>query len=288
MDTWIEVDVRVPEGLEELAAEALLAPPLTGLELAPGRLRSYFLAANDSDAVRADMQARVADAVARSGLGRADDVAATFRTMKPIDWNVAWRESLRPFRIGRFAVVPHDFAGGVRPSDIVLRLEPGGSYGTGRHPSTRFALRFLQRTLRPGDRVLDAGSGSGILAVAAAKLGAREALGFDVDPNAVPSGVELAERNDVAEPCRFRCGDFGVVGANDVEFDVVMANLHADLLQAHAGDLAARLRRGGALIASGIRVEEDERTRAAFAAAGITVHGTMRGRKWMAMFGTRT
>ncbi|MBK6942700.1 MAG: 50S ribosomal protein L11 methyltransferase [Planctomycetes bacterium] len=288
METWIEVDVRVPEGLEELAAEALLAAPLTGLELAPGRLRSYFLAVNDSEAVRAGMLARVAAAVERSGLGRACDVDATFKTMKPIDWNVVWRESLRPFRVGPFAVVPHDFAGTVRPTDVVLKLEPGGSYGTGRHPSTRFALRYLARSLRPGDRVLDAGSGSGILAVAAARLGAREALGFDVDPNAVPSGEELAERNGVAQRCRFVCGDFGVLAAADTAFDVVLANLHADLLQAHAGDLAARMRKGGALIASGIRVEEDERTRLAFAAAGITVHATMRGRKWMAMSGTRS
>jgi ribosomal protein L11 methyltransferase len=287
MDTWIEVEVRVPEGLEELAAEALLAPPLTGLEWTPGRLRSYFLAANDADAVRADMRARVAAAVARSGLGRAEDVGATFRVMKPIDWNVAWRESLRPFRIAHFAVVPHDFTGTVRPTDVLLRLEPGGSYGTGRHPSTRFALRGLARVVRRDDRVLDAGSGSGILAVAAAKLGAREAVGFDVDPNAVPSGDELAERNGVAAQCRFLCGDFGVLTATDQAFDIVMANLHADLLQTHAKDLAARLRRGGELIASGIRVEEDARTQDAFTAAGIEIHGTMRGRKWMAMFGTR-
>jgi ribosomal protein L11 methyltransferase len=167
--------------------------------------------------------------------------------------------------------VPRDFAGALRPTDRRLVLEPGGAFGTGRHPTTRGCLRALSRLVRPGDRVLDAGCGSGILAVGAALCGAREALGFDIDPTAMPYARELALWNGVAERCEFRAGTFECLGPADTGFDGVLANIFADLIQAHAEDMAARLRPGGWFAFSGCLDKKRYPTVAAIEEAGLVL-----------------
>ena len=148
--------------------------------------------------------------------------------------------------MGRLCVVPEWSADAsrTRPDDVPLLFEPGGAFGSGRHPTTRMCLRALQAPLAGGRerrsgpvRVLDAGSGSGILAVAARLLGADEALGFDVDPHARRYAAQLAARNGV-DACEFRTGGFECLTDRDVDFDGLVANLYSDLLQEHAAALA--------------------------------------------------
>ena len=124
-----------------------------------------------------------------------------------MDWSVRWREGLGPRHFGRLTVVPSWIPQARTPSETTVVLDPETAFGSGEHGSTRAALRLLERQLRPGDRVLDLGSGSGILAVAAIKLGARRAIGIESDAEANAVARRNAARNGVAAQVEFLDGD---------------------------------------------------------------------------------
>src|SRR5690606_26457499 len=116
------------------------------------------------------------------------------------DWANAWKEHYRVLRVGeRIVVVPSWLEYEAAPGDVVLQLDPGMAFGTGLHPTTQLCLRLLERYARPGLRTLDIGTGSGILAIAAAKLGAGPILALDNDPVAVGVAAENTARNGVAD-----------------------------------------------------------------------------------------
>jgi ribosomal protein L11 methyltransferase len=165
-------------------------------------------------------------------------------TLPDEDWLSAWKRDLKPVEAGPFLVLApwHQAQEGFIP----LVIEPGMAFGTGHHETTRLALRALAGRVREGARVLDLGTGSGILAIAAAKLGAR-AMGVDIDPSVIPLARENARRNGVEV-------EFleGSLEALEGPFDLIVANLFAELHQALMPAYAARLAPGGALLLTGI------------------------------------
>lgn len=296
---WTEVQVLVPNGWEELVAEALAHPPCTavvfgrpslgsppppaGFEL----LRTYLPAREDGDAARADLCARLASLVQAAGSEELRALAPAFRALPPEDYASSWKKVWKPFRVGRLCVVPPDWDRAPRAGDVRLLLEPKSSFGTGRHATTRACLARLQELPVAGARVLDAGTGSGILCVAAALLGAEACLGFDVDPESVREGPELAAQNGVAARCAFRRGGFEVLTHRDEGFDGVLANLYADLLQDTARDLARRLRPGGWFVFSGCPADKAAPMRAALAAAGLALEAERVRGRWHTFAGAR-
>lgn len=162
------------------------------------------------------------------------------------DWLSAWKRDLRPVRAGPFLVLApwHQKEAGRIP----IVLEPGMAFGTGHHETTRLALRALARHVRGGMRVLDLGTGSGILAIAAAKLGA-EALGVDIDPAVIPIAWENARRNGVE--VEFLEGSLEASKAR-APFDLIVANLFAELHQALLPGYRAQLASRGVLLLTGI------------------------------------
>lgn len=140
------------------------------------------------------------------------------------------------------------------PNAIVLVLDPGMAFGTGSHPTTRLCLEWLERTVMPGDNVLDYGCGSGILAITAAKLGAEDVLGVDIDPQAVSAACRNAEQNEVTENTRFADSATDVAG----QFDIVVANILSNPLKALAPAICSHVRPGGELALSGILEEQAE------------------------------
>ena len=162
------------------------------------------------------------------------------------DWVRRTQSQFAPIRISdRVWIVPswHDAPD---PAAINIRLDPGLAFGTGSHPTTRACLRWLERHVAPGARVLDYGCGSGILAIAAMKLGAGAALGVDIDPDAVRAARGNARRNDAG--ARFLAAD----AAPDFVADLVVANILANPLQVLAPALAAHARAGGRIALAGI------------------------------------
>ena len=180
------------------------------------------------------------------------------------DWLAGWREGIRPVRAGRVLVVPTWLRDehGPGADDVLVELDPGVAFGSGHHATTRLCLLALQEHLRPGQRVLDVGCGTGILAIAAALLGAGEVEAVDVDPDAVQATGRNAAANGVEVAARLD----SVAGATPA--DVVLANLLTPTLHALAAPLVAAVRPGGVLVASGVAVERATGVGEALQAAG--------------------
>jgi ribosomal protein L11 methyltransferase len=178
-------------------------------------------------------------------------------------------------------------AGRPRAGDRIMRLEPGGSFGSGRHATTRMCLRVVIERIRGGERVLDAGSGSGILGVGAALCGAREVLGFDTDPNAEAHATELAQSNAVGDRCRFVTAGFEVL-LGQPPFDAVIANIYADVIQERARELRDAIAPDGWFAFSGCPVHHAVATRAAIERAGLMIEEERVRGRWHTFVGKRS
>lgn len=206
------------------------------------------------------------------------------------DWAEAWKAHFPVMRVGRRLVIKptwrHHRAA---PHDVVVGLDPGMAFGTGLHPTTRLALAALEsladRGGLAGRHVLDVGCGSGILAIAAVKLGAASVLGLDTDPIAVEATAANAARNDLGELIAAREGS---VPSGYPPFDVVVANLIASLLVDLAAPLRDELLPRGVLLASGIFVDRQTEVCEAFAAAGLDVRTRTADGDWVALEAVRS
>lgn len=289
---WTEVLVLVPCGWEELVGDVLAEASGGSVALGPLNLvrepapegsewvRTALPPSRAGAARLAELRARLAGLAKRTGAPELDGLTPFLRDIPPEDWANSWKKTWKPFRVGRLCVVAPHRRGAPRAGDLVLELEPGGTFGTGRHPTTRACLALAQELVRPGARVLDAGTGTGILAVAAALLGARSAFGFDVDESSRPAAEELARRNGAADRCAFRTGGFEVLGERAEPFDGLFANLYSDLLQRHARDLAEQLVPGGWAALSGCPAEHLAPTLAALESAGLAAREVRRRGRW--------
>ncbi len=200
--------------------------------------------------------------------------------LPPQDWAESWKRFFHVTRVSpRLVICPVWETYDAQPGERVIAMDPGVSFGTGNHATTRACLQFLdQVAAEDAERdVLDAGCGSGILAIAALKLGFRSAHGFDNDPEAVGAATALAERNGVA--AAFVTGD---VADWPTQADVVVANILAPVLTEHAARLAACVRPGGkgALVFSGVLATQYPDVLAAFAAQGFTERAVHQIGEW--------
>jgi ribosomal protein L11 methyltransferase len=167
-----------------------------------------------------------------------------------IGWSKRWREFFKPLEIGnRLVICPSWEEYKPNAAQRVLKLDPGMAFGTGQHPTTRGTLLLLDKHLTTGDRILDVGCGSGILAIASLLLGAKQAIGIDNDPDAVIIAQENAIQNGLSEQAEFKVG---VASELHEQFDLVMANIQAEILQQTAADLLTCVKNTGILIMSGI------------------------------------
>jgi ribosomal protein L11 methyltransferase len=210
------------------------------------------------------------------------DGRLTTRFVQDEDWAEAWKRFYHPLRVGRSLVIqPSWEAFSPCPGDRVIELDPGMAFGTGAHPTTQLCLALLEERVTPGDRVLDLGTGSGILAIAAAKLGAAHVLALDVDPIAVAAAAENAARNGVSGIVAVREGS--VAAAGDAPFDLVVANILADVIRDLAPDLARLTRPDGLLLASGIIADRAPEVAAALTAAGFRREEERADQEWRAL-----
>jgi ribosomal protein L11 methyltransferase len=184
------------------------------------------------------------------------------------NWARRSQDDLRPITVGRITVAPPWAATSARDSSqITIVIQPSMGFGTGHHATTRLCLAALQTLDLTGTFVLDVGTGSGVLAIAAARLGAARALGVDNDPDAIQSAQESLALNPHAHNVTFEVAD---VAAKPLpSADVVTANLTGALLVRSAWELCAAVRRGGTLIVSGLESHERDAVVAAFAPATI-------------------
>ncbi|MDQ6682831.1 MAG: 50S ribosomal protein L11 methyltransferase [Chloroflexota bacterium] len=202
------------------------------------------------------------------------------------EWEAAWKAGYAPQRIGRVVVVPSWLDEPIADAEVELRLDPGMAFGTGLHPTTRGCLALLQRVDPMPSPILDVGCGSGILALAALRLGAGRAICYDTDPLAVAATTANAAANALADRLEARLGTLPAVPAERVR--LVMANLVAAVLVELAERLAVHCRRGGTLIASGIIAERGAEVGSELRAAGFVERDRLEDGDWLTLGLERT
>jgi ribosomal protein L11 methyltransferase len=209
------------------------------------------------------------------------------RTLREADWANAWKEHFFVHRVGeRTVIVPswREAEYSPRQGDVVLLLDPGMAFGTGLHPTTRLCLVAVEALVKPGMRVLDVGAGSGILSIAAARLGALDVSAVEIDPVAAGVCQENVNRNHVADVVEVRAGTLEAEPTPDERVDLILANITiATLLQLHPL-FNAYLRPGGHAVVSGVLAERADELRQALHAAGWQHQRTDQEQDWVAIY----
>jgi ribosomal protein L11 methyltransferase len=204
------------------------------------------------------------------------------RSVDDADWTDAWKAGYVPQRIGRAVIVPSWLDEPIGSDEVALRLDPGMAFGTGLHPTTRGCLTLLQEISPMPPVVLDVGSGSGILALAALRLGAERAVCYDTDPLAVEATLANAAANRLAGRVTGHLGSLPPTPERE-PYSLVLANLVAAVLIDLAEPLAAHTAPGGTLLASGIIEARADEVLSALTAAGFVLDSRLDDGEWISL-----
>jgi ribosomal protein L11 methyltransferase len=274
---WLVLSARSPaDEQKDVLAEGLLALGGSAIEDTGDVLSTWINAPQDAEEFV--MQARVALAHATGG-----HVDVTWRLELERDWLAEWRRGLGARRVGeRIIVTPTWIEPEHTPDDIVITIDPQMAFGTGEHATTRIVLELMQKLLRPGDRVLDVGTGSAILAIAAARLGSGPVDAVESDADALANAHENIVRNGAQERVQLAQAqvDLSWLNARAAAYDGIVANVLSSVLRPLLPGFMYALRPGGYLILCGILREEAAVMRTEALAAGFTNAGERVEDEW--------
>lgn len=274
---WLKIGIRTQKEAEEIFSALLMEAGAKGvsvegdneacakgglpwdyldeevLEKVPFCVAAFFPCDGSEREILADIKERVRRVKGMNlgvPLGRLEISA---RTVREEDWENAWKAYFKPVKISDFVVIKptwEDYS--AAPEDVVIEIDPGMAFGTGNHETTRMCVRFLEEYIEPGMTVVDAGCGSGILSIAAAKFGAEKVYALDLDPVAVAVTGENAQRNGCADTVEVRKSDLLAEVPEGTQADIVVANIIADVVIALNGVAQEYMKRNGMYICSGI------------------------------------
>ena len=228
-------------------------------------------------ALRADLAAMVQNGAGAIDFGSLEDTA---RTVDGDAWLEVWKEHFRPIHLGRIVVVPEWIGYTPAAGEKVVLLDSNMAFGTGEHETTAMCVEYLQDYVRKDSAVIDVGCGSGILGIAAVKLGAKRAYLTDIDPVAVDSARHNARLNGVADKVTVLQTD--LLRGAAATGDVIAANITAEVLTVLAPAIPACLQAGGVLILSGILSDRAEKVKAAYEAQGFSMEREREKGEWHA------
>ena len=198
------------------------------------------------------------------------------------DWSTTWKEYFHPIKVGDLIVIKPSWEEyNASPDDIIIELDPGMAFGTGTHHTTSMCIRLLEEIIKGGQEVFDVGTGSGVLAITAAKLGAMKVTAVDFDPVAVRVAKENIEANHVSDI--ITTGQSDLLKNVDGKADVIIANIIADIIIRLLDDIPNRLKLGGTMIASGIIADRLSDVTKAVIDHGLTVDRVIEEGGWVAM-----
>ena len=240
---WTQISLAVPDSLRDALTGELTEAGAVGILDEGQHFLAYFTEPVDKELILKLVNALFA----RSGL---PFPAVSWETIHDQDWAEDWKKTWSSFPIGsRFFLIPSWLSPECPPDRFPIYLDPGQAFGTGTHETTQLTLEAMEQRLEPGQTVFDVGTGSGILAIAAALLGAGTVLGCDVDPVSIEVAVENCRRNN-QENIGLMCGSVDAVAPDAV--DLILCNLTADAIAGILRDAARILRAGAFAIFSGI------------------------------------
>ena len=273
----------IPPALEEQAVAGLWDVGCLGVQVtASGRVDRLTLDAYFPGlAPRRRLAARLRCSLRQVGLGpRARPRLCVVPAGR---WIERWQRSLRPMPIGRFLVVPEGCdALAVSPRRRVLCVRFGQAFGTGEHATTQMCLRLLGEHLRPDERVIDLGTGSGILAMAACRLGAGQVVAVDDDPAALAVARANLTDNDLVGRVKLRRAD-AAAACQPGPFDLALVNIGASTIEGLLPHLAPALTRGGRAVLAGLLMDDEDRLLRAASGCGLVLLDRRRLRPWSAL-----
>ena len=210
-------------------------------------------------------------------------VTISFEGINEDDWAESWKQYYKPVPLGKVTIVPAWEKYDAKDGEVIIKMDPGMAFGTGTHETTRLVIRLMQDLPIEGKRVLDVGTGSGILSICASKLGAKSCNAYDIDPVA----VKVARENAIADGC-----DNITVGVSDLlrgvdlaggKYDFCVANIVADIIIRMLPDVRDYVMAGSPLILSGIIGERADEVREAVIKTGFTVEKEIKENDWVGM-----
>jgi ribosomal protein L11 methyltransferase len=202
------------------------------------------------------------------------------------DWNEPWAQAVQPIRIGRVVIRPSWHQVDLAAGEIELIIDPRQAFGTGHHATTQLLIEWLQDIVRGGETVLDFGTGSGVIAMTALRLGASHVTGIDHDPVAIDCAHEYAKQNGVEQGLALKVGSAGSPCEPGNSVDLLVANLDRQTILDCGEVLASHARRGARLLLSGLLTEQLPEVTHALAVNGIYVAATRERDGWLAVYAT--
>ncbi|OBA06454.1 ribosomal protein L11 methyltransferase [Paenibacillus polymyxa] len=263
--------------------------PLNDIPEGQAVIKGYFAEEVDMDGVRAQIEPRVEQL--RTFDIDPGEVRYELKTVNEDDWANAWKQYFKPLRVSDHLTIKPTWEEYEPASEDekIIELDPGMAFGTGTHPTTSLCLRTLESVIQGGEEVIDVGTGSGILAIGAIKLGAKHVLALDLDPVAVSSAHENTRLNGLEERITIKESDLlSVLNASDPTLGIqlpvklVVANILAEIILLFIDDVYNALQPGGIYIASGIWKNKEEAVETALKAAGFEIAEIHRDEDWLA------
>ncbi|MEK4077654.1 50S ribosomal protein L11 methyltransferase [Paenibacillus sp. FSL M7-0656] len=252
-------------------------------------IKGYFSEGTDMVALQSEVNPRVEE-LSEFGIDTGE-VRYETRTVDEDDWATAWKQYFKPVRVSeRLTIKPtwEEYTP-ESPDEKIIELDPGMAFGTGTHPTTSLCLRTLETVIQGGEEVIDVGTGSGILAIGAIKLGAKHVLALDLDPVAVISARENVELNGLEQQITVKESDLlSVLGSQDpalgvqLPVKIVVANILAEIILLFVDDVYNALESGGTYIVSGIWKNKEQVVHDALVASGFEVSAIHRDEDWLA------
>lgn len=200
--------------------------------------------------------------------------------VKEEDWATAWKKYYHPVKVSdRFTIVPTWEEYTPEEDELIIELDPGMAFGTGTHPTTAMCIQALEKIVKKGDTIIDVGTGSGVLSIAAALLGAKEVKALDLDEVAVEAARQNISLNHVDETVTVERND--LLNGITEQADAVVANILAEVIISFADDALKAVKKGGFFITSGIIEQKFDDVKAALQKAGFTIEETIKMKDWV-------
>lgn len=286
-------DILQQEGCKGIVlSEEFFSGPLSGQvnntvkAFLPDSQKSYNIIDNIKNRLKLEKEFFTSNSTENQPTGSWE---VTYNISNDEDWAESWKQYWHPMKIGQKIVICPSWEEYTdkKDTDIIIKLDPGGAFGTGTHATTRLCIQALEKILDNDHKIntaIDVGTGSGILAIAAAKLGVKNIYGIDIESVSIDVSIENAENNNVSDVCHF---DDNSIRKTSDEYDLVIVNILAKTIHSMAEDIKRITKRNGILLLSGLITKTVQPTTEIFESLGFSIQEILQEEEWHAIIAKR-